>query len=266
MAIFQGTQAQSINFIRDLALGSRGDDVKILQQFLNSRGVQVSASGPGSIGNETTYFGGATKVALAKWQAGNGISPAIGYFGPKSRASVAAMAGSSAQSPLPSTSPILAPVSSADNAELGLPIRLKIPKVNVNAVIKHVGLTPQGAMDAPKGPADVAWFNLGPRPGDSGSAVISGHYGRWKTGEGSVFDNLNKLIKGDKIYVENEKGEITTFVVRESRSYGLNADASDVFGSSDGKAHLNLITCEGVWDKVGKTYSNRLVVFTDKES
>src|SRR3989344_351963 len=124
MAIFQGTQAQSINFIRDLALGSRGDDVKILQQFLNSRGVQVSASGPGSIGNETTYFGGATKVALAKWQAGNGISPAIGYFGPKSRASVAAMAGSSAQSPLPSTSPILAPVSSADNAELGLPIRL----------------------------------------------------------------------------------------------------------------------------------------------
>jgi len=35
--------------------------------------------------------------------------------------------------------------------------------------------------------------------------------------------------------------------------------------SSDAKAHLNLITCEGVWDKVSKSYSKRLVVFTDRE-
>jgi LPXTG-site transpeptidase (sortase) family protein len=120
-------------------------------------------------------------------------------------------------------------------------------------------------MGTPKGPFDVAWFNLGPRPGEVGSAVIAGHYGRWKNGSGSVFDNLNRLKKGDKIYIEDKKGSIVTFVVRESKIYNPNANAADVFYSMDGKAHLNLITCEGIWDNVRKTYSNRLIVFTDKE-
>lgn len=147
----------------------------------------------------------------------------------------------------------------------GLPVRLKIPNINVDAVIEYVGLASDGTMDVPKGPANVAWFNLGPRPGNIGSAVIAGHYGSWKSGAESVFDNLNKLRKGDKIYVEDEKGVIITFVVRESRIYDPKVNASNVFSSSDGKAHLNLVTCEGVWDNVHKTYSNRLVVFTDKE-
>ncbi len=148
---------------------------------------------------------------------------------------------------------------------LGVPILLKIPKININATIEDVGLTFQGAMDVPKGPTDVAWFKLGPRPGEIGSAVISGHYGRWKNGQGSVFDDLSKLNKGDTIYVEDDKGAITTFVVRESRTYDPKSDASNVFNSSDGKVHLNLITCKGVWNKANKTYSERLVVFTDKE-
>jgi len=32
-------------------------------------------------------------------------------------------------------------------------------------------------MDLPKERANVAWFNLGPRPGENDSAVIAGHYG-----------------------------------------------------------------------------------------
>jgi len=145
-----------------------------------------------------------------------------------------------------------------------LAIRLKIPKINLNAAIESVGLTPDGAMDAPKGPTNTAWFNLGPSPGEKGSAVIDGHFG-WYNGKPAVFDDLNKLQKGDKLYVEDETGASTTFVVRMSRSYDPKADATDVFGSDDGKAHLNLITCEGVWDKATKSYSNRLVVFSDKE-
>lgn len=144
------------------------------------------------------------------------------------------------------------------------PIRLRIPKINIDAAVEHVGLTSHGTMDVPKGPADVAWFDLGPRPGEDGNAVIAGHEG-WKNGIPAVFDNLYKLQKGDELYVEDEKGAITTFVVREVRMYGENEDASVVFGSSDGKAHLNLITCEGIWNAAQKSYSNRLVVFTDKE-
>jgi LPXTG-site transpeptidase (sortase) family protein len=145
-----------------------------------------------------------------------------------------------------------------------LPIRLTIPRLNVDAAIEDVGLTSQGAMDVPKGPADVAWFDLGSRPGEKGSAVIAGHEG-WKDGIPAVFDNLHELQKGDELYVRDENGAIIAFVVREVRTYDQNGDSSDVFNSSDGRAHLNLITCGGIWNATQKSYSNRLVVFTDEE-
>jgi LPXTG-site transpeptidase (sortase) family protein len=146
----------------------------------------------------------------------------------------------------------------------GLQIRLKIPEINIDAAIEDAGLTPQGTMGVPAGPANAAWFDLGPRPGENGSAVIAGHEG-WKNGIPAVFDNLFQLKKGDKVYIEDAKGTSSTFVVREVRTYDQNGDASAVFGSGDGKAHLNLITCEGIWNAAQKSYSDRLVVFTDME-
>lgn len=151
-----------------------------------------------------------------------------------------------------------------EKVSFGLPSRIMIPRINIDTTIEQSGLTPQGAMDIPKGPNDVAWFNFGPRPGEKGSSVIAGHYG-WKNGIAAVFDNLHELQKGDKIYVEDENGEVTTFVVNESRKYDAKGDASDVFGSIDGKAHLNLITCVGKWNRVSESRPDRLVVFTDKE-
>ena len=84
----QDSSMMSFNFTRSLTVGSTGDDVKALQQFLNSHGAQVSATGAGSPGNETNYFGQKTRTALAAYQASVGISPAIGYFGPITRAHV----------------------------------------------------------------------------------------------------------------------------------------------------------------------------------
>ncbi len=75
-------------FTRNLEVGSTGADVKALQVYLNGHGSAVASSGPGSPGNETTRFGSATKAALAKFQASVGLSPAAGYFGPKTRAYV----------------------------------------------------------------------------------------------------------------------------------------------------------------------------------
>ena len=147
----------------------------------------------------------------------------------------------------------------------GLPVRLKIPKINVDASLDYVGLTPDGAVDVPRGATTAAWFDLGPRPGNNGDAVITGHYGPWKNGQGSVFDDLDKLKKGDSLSIEDEKGKIAIFVVRESKKYNPKDDAPEVFGSNDGKAHLNLITCQGEWNSNSLTYSQRLVVFTDKE-
>ena len=78
-------------FTRDLEIGMTGDDVKALQVFLNTHGYEVAASGPGSSGNETSRFGGLTRAALVKFQKTNNISPAAGYFGPKTRTIVNGM-------------------------------------------------------------------------------------------------------------------------------------------------------------------------------
>jgi len=49
----------------------------------------------------------------------------------------------------------------------------------------------------PEGPTDVAWFDLGPRPGEAGSAVIAGHEG-WRDGIVAAFDDLHELQKGTR--------------------------------------------------------------------
>ncbi len=74
----------------DLTLGSTNVFVQALQIYLNKKGFTIAASGAGSSGQETTYFGSLTKAALAKFQAAHGISPASGYFGPVTRAYVSA--------------------------------------------------------------------------------------------------------------------------------------------------------------------------------
>lgn len=148
-------------------------------------------------------------------------------------------------------------------ADSGLPVRLKIPKINIDVALESVGLTPDGRVGVPDDHTTAAWFNLGPRPGQDGSAVIAGHYG-WRAGKPSAFDDLYTLRKGDEVYVEDDEGVTISFVVRESRRYDPEVMASDVFDSGDGKSHLNLITCEGVWDKISQNYSDRLVVFTDR--
>jgi hypothetical protein len=77
----------SINM--DLYFGMTHPHVKRLQQLLNSLGYNLAESGPGSLGNETEYFGSLTQTALAKYQADNNIVPALGYFGPITRAFLA---------------------------------------------------------------------------------------------------------------------------------------------------------------------------------
>lgn len=73
------------NITRDLSVGVTGADVKSLQQFLNNNGYTIAPSGVGSKGKETNMFGYATKNALIKFQAANGIT-ASGYLGEKTRA------------------------------------------------------------------------------------------------------------------------------------------------------------------------------------
>lgn len=150
-----------------------------------------------------------------------------------------------------------------EQESLGLPVRLKIPAINVDSAIEYVGLTPEGAVGIPIDPDNAAWYDLSPRPGDVGSSVITGHV-NWFYGAKGVFENLGKVKPGDRIIVKGIQGTATTFVVREIRNFDAAAVATDVFSSNDGKAHLNLITCVGAWNRSAQQYTQRLVVFSDK--
>lgn len=144
------------------------------------------------------------------------------------------------------------------------PVHITIPKIQVDTVIEHVGLTPEWDMGIPKIFTNTAWFNLGTFPWQTGSAVIAGHFG-FINKEPGAFNNLSKLTKWDTIMIEDINGEIATFVVRESKIYNQNEIVPNVFYSDDGKSHLNLITCQWAWNKTQKSYNDRLVIFTDKE-
>ena len=144
----------------------------------------------------------------------------------------------------------------------GLPVRLKIPSINVDSLIEDALITPEGRMDVPAGSVNVAWFALGPHPGQIGSAVIGGHFGI-KNGVPFVFYDLDKIKIGDHVYILDDKNNSIEFKVWAIKLFNQNADATSVFTSNDGLSHLNLITCEGVWNKTKDGYPQRRVVFTN---
>lgn len=143
------------------------------------------------------------------------------------------------------------------------PVRLIIPRIGLNAAIEYVGLTTGGAMAAPSAPGTVGWYELGPRPGNTGSAVIDGHSG-YADGTAAAFDELPALGKGDTLYVEDASGRLASFVVSATRLYARDANAAEVFAPTAAR-RLNLITCTGSFDAAAGTHSERLVVFADLE-
>lgn len=140
------------------------------------------------------------------------------------------------------------------------PVHLIIPVINVSAKIQSLGTNSLGEMEVPTNITDVGLFKFGAIPGQVGSAVIAGHFNGKNNQEG-VFTNLDKLEIGDKLFIEDKTGESVTFIVQKKEIYD-SGYADSVFNQNNG-IHLNLITCDGLWDEVKKSYTKRLVIFSD---
>jgi peptidoglycan hydrolase-like protein with peptidoglycan-binding domain len=115
--LFGISPAFADTFNRNLRQGDRGIDVLNLQKFLNSNeATQISSGGPGSLGQETSYFGSKTTLAVVKFQKLYGISPAYGFVGPITRQKLEALGGPDSLVISPSSENNVSPVLDPNKA------------------------------------------------------------------------------------------------------------------------------------------------------
>ncbi|MFJ8111867.1 class F sortase [Streptomyces sp. NPDC096132] len=141
------------------------------------------------------------------------------------------------------------------------PVRLRIPRISVDAPFTDLSINAKGQLEAPP-PNDtnlVGWHAAGPSPGEPGTAIIAGHVDT-KT-SAAVFAELRYLKKGDVFDVQRTDQSIAHFVIDDVKTYAKDAFPSErVYGDTP-RAEARLITCAGNYDHTAKDYEDNLVVF-----
>jgi hypothetical protein len=165
---------------------------------------------------------------------------------------------------------------------VGVPLSVVIPSIKVKSPLLAVGMTAAAAMSAPEGGAgspdwsDTFWYRGSAVPGAVGTATIAGHIDD-RFGDYAVFGRLSELVPGDRIFIrDTTTGFSEQFAVTASHAYTIAQSRTLpvldlIYGtgpprgepaqpSSDGLAHLSLVTCAGEWLAKLDTHSERLVV------
>ena len=135
---------------------------------------------------------------------------------------------------LPSSTPTARYATPTPDAfqRAGVPVRLEIPAIGVDATVEKVGRDAEGKVDVPKISANVAWFDESALPGQGGkTSVISGHlddpFGP------AVFYELRRLVPGDELAVTYSSGERFVFAVDDKERYSTDAVPSQrIFGTT----------------------------------
>jgi len=161
--------------------------------------------------------------------------------------------------PVPTrTAPPPPPVSVRHEARpVGRPTHLTIPAITVDERLHGVGLKANGAMETPDF-GDAGWYDLGPRPGAPGPAVLVAHV-HGPAGD-DVFARLHELEPGDRVTVTRTDGR-STFVVESVEQAGKDRLPYDRIWNETDRPVLRLITCGGTPDPVTRMYPDNTIVF-----
>lgn len=143
-----------------------------------------------------------------------------------------------------------------------LPARIRIPAIDVDAIVGSLGLHDDGSIEVPTDFSATGWWTYSPRPGRVGTSVILGHVDS-KTGP-AVFFRLKDLRPGDRIMVAGEAGDTVTFAVDHVEQHPkADFPTQHVFGATP-EPSLRLITCGGAFDAAWGHHLDNLVVFADR--
>ena len=170
-------------------------------------------------------------------------------------------AASAPRPPAPQALPAVAPGRLTSTT--APPIRLQIPAIGVSAKIVDLGLDADGALQVPPltdaGVSEAGWYDLGPEPGQVGSAIIAGHVDSRQAA--GVFYDLGRLAPGDLVEVTLANGETVHFTVTSVHEYPkAHFPASEVYGPEPYQA-LRLITCGGAFDAATGHYLSNIVAY-----
>jgi sortase (surface protein transpeptidase) len=150
--------------------------------------------------------------------------------------------------------------STRTHSEIALPVRLRIPTIDVDTRLEYLGLNEDRSINVDFDPSVAGWWEGGPRPGQVGPAVIMGHV-RWKAP--AVFSRLGSLQRGDEILVDRADGTTARFVVTGQGKYRKAAFPSDLVYYPTLEPELRLVTCGGL---IGGNYTENVVVFAAQAS
>jgi sortase (surface protein transpeptidase) len=178
---------------------------------------------------------------------------------PPVRITAAAAAPASSAPVAPSTG---APPAAPSTTVRSAPVRVLIPRLGVDAPVVSAGLNPDGTAPVPPldHPGEVDWFDGGPAPGETGPAVLLGHYDN-QSGP-AVFHQLPNLRAGDRIEIRRADGSTLDYQVRELRQAPKDAFPTDAVYGDTTNPQLRLITCGGVLQQNGH-YSDNIIAFAD---
>lgn len=150
----------------------------------------------------------------------------------------------------------------------GVPARLLIPALGVNAAFERIGLDHTAPPDArgrqPLGnPTDrtkAGWYAAGPRPGGgTGTVLTNGHTYRDNS---AIFteDFASRIAVGQLIHVRQDNGSLCSYrVSRVWREVDAGRDYPRIVSSQklynfSGPERLFLTTCGGSWNAVAQDY------------
>lgn len=141
------------------------------------------------------------------------------------------------------------------------PVSLRIAAIDVSAPVSPYGVKPStGQMDVPRNVEEVAWYEHGPTPGVSGSAVLAAHVDLQNQGPG-VFFRLEELRRGDFVYVGYDDGSERRFIVEARSTYFKEELPVEAIFSRIGPPVLTLITCGGGFSSSDRRYDSNVVVY-----
>ena len=140
-----------------------------------------------------------------------------------------------------------------------VPVRLRIPALEVDAPVGPVGKAPDGTVEVPSEWQEVGWYDPGPRPGENGPAVLLGHVDS-KAGP-AVFVRLPQVQPGTVVEVVGDAGAVTRFRVDRVQQYPKTRFPTEAVYLPALRPELRLVTCGGEFDRSTGHYRDNIVAY-----